>query len=243
MIPMAESNPPVTLIERVASQLGAMIVRGEIPEGSMIPVEDAASRQFGVGRNVLREAVKILFGKGMLAPKRRHGTIVRNREDWNALDPALLAWMLEDDTRRRGHLDAISELRVIIEPEVAALAARKATPKGIARLHAAWLAMERDANDARAAIDSDIAFHKILFSLAENHLVASIMPAFEVALRSNFRISIRRPGGFIRSLQEHRLVSEAVAANDPAGARAAMTVILMNNERDLAQVIEAPPGA
>jgi GntR family transcriptional regulator, galactonate operon transcriptional repressor len=237
---MTNSLESSTLIERVVGQLGAMIVRGDIAEGATIPVEEDASRHFGVGRNVLREAVKILVGKGMLEPRRRHGTFVTSRTDWNALDPAVLGWMLLDDDRRRELLDAISELRMMIEPEVAALAARKADTAGVARLHDAWLVMERDAPFEQAALRSDIAFHKTLFALADNHLVTSLLPAFEVALWSNFRTAIKRPGSFIRNLQEHRLVAEAVAARDPVAARTAMVTLLQNNERDLAQVIRSP---
>jgi DNA-binding FadR family transcriptional regulator len=230
------------LTGRVAAELGAAILRGEFAPGATIPVEEEAARRLGVGRNALREAVRLLVGKGLVAPRRRVGTVVCARARWNALDPELLRWMFEDPALRPGLIGAVNELRAMIEPETAALAARRAGPAGAARLRAAYAGMVRDAHDPDAAIEADIAFHRVLMELAGNDLLLALLPAFEVALRGNFRISIREPGGFIRSLDLHGRIVEAVAAGDGAAARAAMATILAANEERLRLIIAEEGG-
>jgi len=240
------SGPAENLTLRTANLIGKAIVAGDYPAGSTLPVESDMGRTFDVSRNILREAIKTLAGKGLLKTARRAGTLVLPTEKWNLLDPSVLAWTASTDALRGDLMRELTQLRVMIEPEVAALAAQNATTAQTLRLVEAYDAMERHQHHAARAIDADILFHRRLFEASHNRLVGSLLPAFTVLLRANFEFAVRAAGGFIRNLGEHRLIAEAVHARDAAAARAAMLQLLSKNETDLAEAFAKTarkPGA
>src|ERR1700733_2359058 len=112
------------LREQLVEQLGGDIVRGRPQPGEALPNEEELLSRYDVSRTVLREALNVLSGKGLLDAKPRRGTIVRPRCDWSQLDPAVLGW--HDDPAEPGgdNLDLLMELRRIIEPSAAELASR-----------------------------------------------------------------------------------------------------------------------
>jgi DNA-binding transcriptional MocR family regulator len=81
-----------TLHRQIARRLGARIVSGEMEEGAALPNEAALSKELGVSRTVVREAVKVLAAKDLLEVRPKTGTKVRPRRDWNMLDPEILEW-------------------------------------------------------------------------------------------------------------------------------------------------------
>jgi DNA-binding FadR family transcriptional regulator len=200
-------------------------------------------RSLNVGRNVLREAVKTLAGKDLLRTVRRTGTIVLPKSQWNLLDPEVLRWTLAAGSLRHDLLSELTQLRVMIEPEVAALAAKNATTTETLRLCEAYEAMRRHCNDSVLAIETDLHFHQCLFAGAHNQLVASLFRSFSVLLRANFELTLGSKGGFIRNLEQHGDVAEAVHRHDPDAARRAMLQLLANNEADLAEVMQRKVAA
>jgi DNA-binding FadR family transcriptional regulator len=186
-----------------------------------------------VGRNIVREAIKALVAKGLLKTMRRAGTTVQAKANWNLLDPDVLDWSVHNVGNRDALIAELTQLRRILEPELAALAAQFASRSDCLRLFAAYEAMERHVNDPVHAIAADIQFHERLFEATHNQLIQSLVKAFVVLLRSIFALSIKRDGGFIRNLKEHLVVAEAVHAKDPEAARAAMRQLLGKNESDL----------
>jgi DNA-binding FadR family transcriptional regulator len=222
-----------TLMERVACEIGRRIVAGEYPQGQQLPFEQSIATELGVGRNIVREAIKALVAKGLLKTLRRAGTTVQPKGQWNLLDPDVLDWNVSNAGNREALIAELTQLRRILEPEVAALAAQFASRADCLRLLEAYEAMERHINDPVRAIAADILFHERLFEATHNQLIQSLVKAFVVLLRSIFAVSIKNDGGFIRNLKEHLVVAEAVLAKDPEAARAAMRVLLGNNESDL----------
>src|SRR5262249_34171200 len=143
--------------------IGGEIVNGRLQPGATLPAEDVLLSRYGVSRTVLREALNVLFGKGLLDARPKRGTVVRPRSDWNQLDPAVLSW-LEQGTSlrpsgRRDSLDDLMEIRRIIEPSAAALAAQRRTEDDIERMTAAYDAMEEARAHAEAFMKADLAFH------------------------------------------------------------------------------------
>jgi len=114
-------------IQAVVTTLGREIAREVIPEGTALPPEPDLEARFGVGRGVIREAVKILAGKGLVSVRPRHGTHVLPRADWSLLDRDVLGWLVGTDVPDRDLLLAIQEVRMIIEPAAAAMAAVRRT--------------------------------------------------------------------------------------------------------------------
>jgi len=117
----------------VVHRIGLMIMRGELRPGDPLPAESELSGDQPVSRTVLRESVKVLAAKGLVEARPKIGTRVRARSDWNLLDPDVLAWRLEASPDGV-FLRNVVELRRIIEPEAARLAAERATDEEIAAL-------------------------------------------------------------------------------------------------------------
>jgi GntR family galactonate operon transcriptional repressor len=228
-------------VERIMRELGTAVVSGQYPPGANLPTEQEIGQTLGAGRNAVREAVKMLVSKGFFRTERRAGITVRPKSDWNLLDPEVLSWSRRDPEIRERLLLDLTELRQTIEPAVAEMAARKATTTQILRLFEAYEEMERRAFDRERAIEADILFHQRLAEAANNQLVTSITRAFGMLLRLNFEITIGADEGrsFIRNLEDHRLIAEAVHRHDPAAATAAMNKLLDANSSDLSRMIAA----
>lgn len=237
----AVSAPPPnpSRVAELVSTLGRRIVRGDFDETGALPIEQELCAAYATGRNVVREAIKVLMAKGFVRTGRRAGTLVQPRTMWSLLDPQVLEWGLHDPTSRSRLLSDLTTLRSIIEPEIAALAATHATTVETLRLFEAYEHMELHARDPSLAIEADIGFHQRLAEAAHNQLLLSVWQSFAVLLRTNFEISIAAENGFIRNLEEHRAVADAVHKRDIDGARKAMRHLLANNEDDLRKMLQS----
>ncbi len=224
--------------QRLIDDLGRRIVSGAFPAGVPLPVEDLLAAELGVSRGALREAVKALAAKGMLVIRPRTGTRVLPSDEWNHLDRDLLAWQQESDPRQL--LRETGELRRIVEPEAARLAAKHRGNGHLPALNAALAAMEEaEARGDRAAyVEADTVFHRTLLAAGGNRLLGSLGRAIDVALRHHFAISTQTPGAATSSLPGHRAVLDAVTAGRGADAAAAVTRLITAAEQELA----ASPG-
>src|SRR3712207_3181806 len=154
-------------IDHVVMTLGSAIARGDYDSGSVLPREAALETQLGVGRGVVREAVKILAAKGLVSVGPRHGTRVRPLRDWNFLDRDVLAWA-GAGPMARDLLLALEETRRVVEPAAAALAADRATPAERQEIRAAYAAMVATHAYLAAAIQADKAFHIAILDATHN---------------------------------------------------------------------------
>ncbi|WP_093841570.1 FadR/GntR family transcriptional regulator [Streptomyces aidingensis] len=220
--------------QRVVDELGRRIVGGAWEPGQPLPVEEALAADIGVSRGVLREAVKALAAKGMLAVRPRTGTRVLPPEHWNHLDRDVLRWKQAGDPAAL--LRDTGELRRIVEPEAARLAAGRAGPAELRALHDALAAMEAAAArpERGGYVEADIAFHRALLNASGNRLLGSLGRAVDIALEHSFLISTQTPGAAEASLAPHRAIVEAVAAGDPAAASAAVLAVIEAAEREIA---------
>ncbi|MER7645485.1 FadR/GntR family transcriptional regulator [Streptomyces sp. NPDC126522] len=224
-----------TTHQRVVDELGRRIVGGAWEPGVPLPVEDTLAAEIGVSRGLLREAVKALVAKGMLHVRPRTGTRVLRPEHWNHLDPDVLRWKQAEDATAL--LRDTGELRRIVEPEAARLAADRAGPDEVRVLYEALAVMEAAAAnpDRTGYIEADIAFHRALLDAGGNRLLGSLGRAVGIALEHSFLLSTRTPGAVEASLPGHRAVVEAVEARDPAAAAAAVLAIVEAAEQEIAQ--------
>ena len=235
---MAQTTPagnPVKPHSSAAIAIGQRIVAGEWAAGATIPTEAELSRIFAVSRASMREAIKLLGGKGLLTALPRVGTIVRPKQDWNRLDPDVLAWQVHGGLTRAAIAD-LFELRAMIEPQAAALACARATQEEIEALLRA-----RDligSPDKAASVDADIAFHRIVLEATHNQFLASFFPAIEACLAASFRVSRAEalPQGHIVPM--HSAIAEAIAARDPEGAREAFAALLRRSEQDALAAVD-----
>ena len=221
----------------VVDQIGMRIVQGDFPPGEALPTADDSTEMLGVSRTVLREAIKVLAGKGLVESRPRTGTRVRPRADWNFLDPDVLSWryaagVSADDVK------ALFELRRAIEPMSAALAAQRATPEQVADLNAALAEMEEVCDDGERFAKPDLLFHQTILRMTGNELIGSLAALVETALIMSFRLSNDNPGGQRHSLPLHREVARKIAAGDGAGAQKALLVLIDNAEEDVRRSVE-----
>lgn len=210
-------------------QIGVGIVRGEIEPGEPLP-EDGLVAEPGVSRTVLREAIKVLAAKGLVESRPKTGTRVRPRSDWNLLDPDVLAWQLEAGPTRE-FLEHALELRRMIEPGAARLAAERATDEEIAALEEAHAAMS-EAKDLDAWIEPDVLFHSVVVRAARNELLERLSPIISAMLRTLFMVSSRPPRTFTRALPMHEAIIDAIRAHDPDLAEAAALRLLEDTVRN-----------
>lgn len=221
-----------------AEAIGQAIVAGEFPEGVKLPLEAELASRFVVSRNTLREAMKLLAAKSMVAIAPRRGTVVLPRVEWNVLDPDVIDWfgpLFRSDSQ---FMEELVKTRQTIEPAAALEAARTATPKQVNAIAEACRGMEtlRESGSTVAQVEADVAFHLSVADAANNRFIQSIIRSIIHAVRANFQALIEAPGNFEGNLANHRLVYEAVAAHDPEGARAAMERLLEQSLSDTKQL-------
>ena len=215
----------------VVDQLGIAIVAGEYPEDTLIPLDPDLEEMFGVSRTVIREAKKTLVAKGLLQSKAKVGTRVRPSADWNMFDSDVLNWHASI-RRRSGFINDLFEIRLILEPEAAALVAaaphRPEPVRTLRRLHGELA----QAASSREFLTLDLEFHRAILRASENCFMRSLGDLVEVAYRV---LMDRHPaeGGTGRSLSApleimtgHGALIAALSGADSAGARSAMTGII-----------------
>jgi DNA-binding FadR family transcriptional regulator len=171
----------------------------------------------------------------MLHVRPRTGTRVLSPEHWNHLDRDVLRWQQAGDAAAL--LRDTGELRRIVEPEAARLAAERAGAEEVRVLHEALAAMEAAAADPGLGgyVEADIAFHRALLDASGNRLLGSLGRAVDIALEHSFLVSTRAPGAVDASLPGHRAVVRAVEARDPAAAAAAVLAIIEAADQEIAQ--------
>ncbi|MCR9138060.1 MAG: FadR family transcriptional regulator [Alphaproteobacteria bacterium] len=235
---VSESGPTPSLVLQIVEHLGRQIIRGEVQPGKTLPVEQDICDQFNASRNAVREAVKTLAGKNLVRSARRAGTIVVETKDWNLFDPQVIGWMLSEDPTRETLMNALSELREIIEPEAAALAAERASTTQVLRIFEIFEEMKANSHNPERAIEMDVAFHRAVLEATGNALLQIFAHSFGLLLAANFQLSIQVNNAFIRNLDDHRWIAEAIRDRDPERAREAATGLLKKNKKDIRQMKE-----
>lgn len=238
--PSEGESPKRNRVGLVVQALGQKIVAQEYAPGDALPTEPELAEELGVGRTALREAIKILSGKGLLGTAPRRGTHVSPAHEWNMLDPDVISWNATSGNAKR-FLDEIFELRRLIEPEAAALAAKRATRREVADLLAAVEEMEI-AVEREEQLKADLHFHSLLIHCSHNSILASFRSALTALLRADFEIAMKVPRAFEHNIVHHLAVAEAVASGDSEAARAAAAQLIDANVRDVSSAIRDRPG-
>jgi GntR family transcriptional regulator, galactonate operon transcriptional repressor len=223
-------------IHAVLTTLGREIAQGVIPAGAVLPPEHELEIRLGVGRGVVREAIKTLSGKGLVSVRPRHGTRVLPRSDWSLLDRDVLNWLVGKEKPDRELLLAIQEVRSIIEPAAAALAATRATKKDRQRINAALEAMETSDNQASATA-ADKAFHLAILDATHNPVLQGFRGAIDTILSAVFVVAVDSVGGwFDGNLPNHVITARAIEEGDAKKARDAMEQVIGYTQSKLSKL-------
>jgi GntR family transcriptional regulator, galactonate operon transcriptional repressor len=212
--------------------MGEQICAGKFAPGDILPAEDALAQHWNVSRITIRETMKSLSAKGMLQVRRRHGTIVLPRSNWQLFDPDVIAWRaragaIDDDLIRD-----LMELRLIIEPNAAKLAAKRATDADRIAIRRAFKAMARAVAGQGEYVPADLAFHAAILTACHNQFVQQMQNALSAILRTSFELSSEIAGGPARSLPMHEALCVAIEQGDQAAAEKAVLVLIERAEKD-----------
>ena len=228
-------EPAHTLIAR---DLGIAIVTGQHAPGSVIPGEIDIASQRGVSRSVVREALRMLSAKGLVESRPKSGTRVRERAQWNLLDPDLLAWMFEGEPPA-SFVRALFQLRMIVEPAAAEMAALLRTDTQLARMDAALLEMVAHGLDTPEGQAADQTFHNTILEATDNELLVSLSGSIGSAVRWTTIFKFRDRRRPRDSMPQHRRLYEAIAIRDAAAARDATILLLQQAHEDTERLLRA----
>jgi DNA-binding FadR family transcriptional regulator len=220
---------------QVVNELGRRVVSGAYAAGAVLPNEEQLCQELQVSRTALREAVKVLAAKGLLEARPRIGTRVRPRDQWNLLDPDILAWRCATGADAE-FLRHLTELREIIEPAAASLAANSRTPAQLAAIAAALQDMRRAPAIAQW-IEADLAFHTAILRATNNPLLMPLAAIIGSALESLLGVTARSAGDFKRALPDHQKVFEAIESGDAQSALHRMAGMLSDTRSLMKQVV------
>jgi len=229
--------PSAALHGQVAHDIGRQIVSGTIAEGRFLPREAELSQSFGVSRQAVREGLKVLAAKGLVGSRRRAGTYVLPRSDWNLLDPDVLAWHTPSELDPAFIKDLI-ELRRVIEPAAVEMAAARADAAGIEGIASALRRMQEGAGDIAAFSTADAEFHMAIFAASGNALIERLShilgPLLAISIQAQGRFGMELPA----SIAMHAEIHQAIVAHDVTRAKAALDGVLNQATDEAAQLME-----
>ena len=208
------------LYESIVQQLDVLIRQGELEHGARLPSERAMAERFKVSRSSVREAIRSLELQGLVVTKRGSGTFI-NTQDLESV-VALLASTLSSGPGAMDTLDDIFEMRHVLEPQIAAMAALRASPEEIARLAEILEEQERQIAKGETGVDADTAYHFALATATHNAALVKVVSAVEDILSRSRNQTLQTPGRPSLSLASHRRILESIKAGDSEEARRAM---------------------
>ncbi len=215
-----------TLADRVTAVLLEKIKSGEFPPGARLPAEQIICERFGVSRTVVREAISRLKSDGLVEVRQGSGTVVRE---------ASKATTFRLDVDVNDSVEAVlrvTELRRGIEAEAAALAAERRTRTQLADIKRALAAIDTAAKQQRDGVDEDLAFHMAISRATGNPLYPPLLEYLSQFIHAAILVTrtneARRDDFSAQVREEHKAVYDAIAAQDPVAARAAIITHIDN---------------
>jgi DNA-binding FadR family transcriptional regulator len=230
-----------TCHSRVVDELGLAIVAGTFGVGETLPGDIELERQFDVSRSVLREAMKTLAAKGLVVAKSRVGTRVTEKCHWNLMDEDVLRWHFRAGVSA-DFLNHLYDIRLVLEPAAAALAADYATPEDCAELRGYAHALGSAQLTFREQVEADLKFHVLLFLAAGNPFLESMVGFIKTSLDGAFTLAfsqhIRQSDDKIT--ETHLAIVDAIDLKDAAAACQAMRRAIELGRRSAVAAVERP---
>lgn len=217
-------------VTAVVDTLGRRISAGVYHQGETLPIEQELADSLGVGRNALREAVKVLSGKGMISTAPRSGTKVRLKDEWNMLDPEVLSWHADPEIATKEFMLDLIEMRRIIEPKAAELAAKRADREDVAAILTAFEEMKEHADCPEARMEADIKFHSAILKATHNVVLSHFKSAIATYLKAHFKHGLNLSSEEVEEdLQRHHQIAWAIASGKAKSAYDCTDAILSHN--------------
>ena len=209
----------------VARDIGIAIVSGQLRPGHVLDGEVEASSQWKISRNTYREALRMLVAKGLISCRTRTGTRVTETSEWHLLDPDVLSWMFSDHPRQE-LIHGVFELRSVVEPAAAEMAAVRRRQQHLAAMRQALEEMARYTLEQPEGREADQAFHAALLAATGNPFMISLTNGVTAAVDALTQYKQRLNRITRDPVPDHWRVHDAVAAKNPEAARAAMLKLI-----------------
>lgn len=191
----------------IMNMLTNYLLSKELKPGDKLPTESEFAQQLGVGRNSVREAIKMLSSLGIVEIKRGVGTFIAKSISTSIINPLILGLVFEQGTSRE-----LFELRLLIETGAAELVIEKASDEDIEKLEEANRklreAVESKTDDSRKLLDLDINFHHTLLEITENPLLAKIGKAIYILFFTSIEKTVKLDP--MSGYKNHQLVIDAI---------------------------------
>jgi len=229
--PGLETIPRSRVYAKVAEQLQSHIINTLKP-GDMLPPERELVQMFGVSRSTIRDAIRRLETVGLLEPRQGVGTVVREVSVDTVVRPVANVLL-----QKRKGINELLDVRMIIEPALAARAALHASPGQIAELHAILERQDEKVRRAELATEEDSAFHYAIALAADNSVMLKLVHVLMDVSRETRERSLQFGGRQEKSLAGHRRILTAIEQGDAAAAKAAMRRHLLEIEKIILQML------
>jgi GntR family transcriptional repressor for pyruvate dehydrogenase complex len=224
--PSVEPVKSTRIYAEIVRQIRSLVADGQLKSGDRLPPERDLAERFRVSRTSVREALRALESTGLVEIRAGEGAFVRQVSIEALVEPLAVVILTE-----REAIADLYEARRLLEPPIAALAARRATPDEIAELARILDDQAREVAAGRTGIAQDAAFHSALAHSARNRAITRIVTTLMDLLAQTREESLHTPGRPQRSHQDHRRILAAIQARDEAGARQAVLDHLVAVER------------
>ena len=232
---MEQAGPAIRIPGKIAAEIGGKIVSGRLKPGTILDGEIEASDERKVSRSAYREAIRILIAKGLVQSRPKIGTRVTDSAQWHLLDPDVLSWIFAKEPPRE-LLESLFELRKLVEPEAAALAAERRSLEQLNRMGAALEIMADETLHTERGRLADKMFHGILLTASANPFVISLSSSVTAAVAWSTAFKERTQRLRRDAVPDHLKVYEAIAARSASGARAAMLELIELAFSDAVQI-------
>lgn len=218
--------------DRIILTLGEEVVAGKYAPGASLPAEAELCEQFSTSRNIIREVYRSLMAKRLIEMKRYRGAFVTPRSQWNFLDSDVLQWSLKHDQDPR-LIAAMSEVRNLVEPQIARWSAERATSRDLANIEAALNDMVTHHRDREAFNQADIRYHEAVLESVHNPVLQQLSVAISSLQLAVFeRTYMPDSDNMPNTLQEHKALFDAIRHQKPDEAeQAALTMIASSTRR------------
>ena len=239
--PRAELKPALRLHSTIARDIGIGIAAGRLRPGDTLAGEIEAAEQLEVSRTAYREAIRILAAKGMVESRTKTGTRVSPRERWHILDPELLGWFMETKPTE-GFVRDLFEVRMMVEPYAAALAATNHTDADVSAMQDALDTMDRLGLATEEGRIADRTFHRLVLVATRNEMIAALSSSVSAAVSWTTYFKARTQSQPRNPIAEHRAVLDAIRDGDAERARAEMSELVRLALRDMQAALEGKPA-
>lgn len=221
----ATRGPGRRLHGAIAHKLGTAILSGQYAPGDVLSGEVAFAEELKVSRSAYREAIQVLAAKGLVASRPKAGTRVLPRERWNLLDPEVLGWAFagEPDVE---FVRSLFELRAIVEPAAARLAAQRRSKAELKVMKDALAAMRQHTLTTEAGRAADRDFHNAILQATQNDALKVLSASIGAAVNWTTQFKQRSRALPRNPIPDHVKVYDAIVAGDPDAAANAMRALV-----------------